>query len=42
MEEGEKASGVRNIGLDIHKYYSVVGGVNREGEEVMEMSRVED
>jgi transposase len=27
--------------LDIHKYYSVVGGVNKEGKEVMELVRVE-
>jgi transposase len=41
MEEGEKASGVRNVALDIHKYYSVIGGVNKNGEEVMELVRVE-
>ena len=41
MEEGEKASSCRNIALDIHKYYSVIGGVNKEGEEVMEICRVE-
>ncbi|MBN2388485.1 MAG: transposase [Anaerolineales bacterium] len=41
MEEGEKARGLRNIALDIHKHCSVIGGVNRDGEEVMEMSRVE-
>jgi len=27
--------------VDIHKHYSVIGGVNREGEEIMEMRRVE-
>jgi transposase len=41
MEEGEKASSCRNIALDIHQYYSVIGGVDREGKEVMEMCRVE-
>jgi transposase len=41
MEEGEKASGGRYVALDIHKYYSVIGGVNKDGEEVMEMCRVE-
>ena len=41
MEEGEKASGGRYIALDIHKYYSVIGGVNKNGEEVMELVRVE-
>jgi transposase len=41
MEEGEKASTCRNIALDIHNYYSMIGGVNKEGEEVMEMCRVE-
>jgi len=41
MEEGEKARGCRNIGLDIHKYYSVVAGVDRDGEEVLSPCRVE-
>ena len=41
MEKGEKASTCRYIGLDIHKYYSVVGGVDREGEEILAASRVE-
>ena len=41
MDEGEKASTCRNIALDIHKYYSVIGGVDRDGKEVMEMCRVE-
>lgn len=41
MGEEPNASGIRYIGLDIHKYYSVIGGVNREGEEIMEMRRVE-
>ena len=41
MKEGEKASSGRNIALDIHKYYSVIGGVNQKGEEVMEICRVE-
>jgi hypothetical protein len=29
MEEGEKASPIRFIALDIHKHYSVVAGVNQ-------------
>jgi len=41
MEEGEKASTCRNIALDIHKYYSMVGGVDRDGKEVLELCRVE-
>jgi transposase len=41
MDEGEKASTCRHIALDIHKYYSVIGGVDRDGKEVMEMCRVE-
>jgi transposase len=41
MEEGEKARCCRNIGLDIHKYYSVVAGVDRDGEEVLSPCRVE-
>jgi transposase len=41
MGEEQKASGMRYVALDIHKHYSVIGGVNKEGEEVMEMSRVE-
>jgi transposase len=41
MEEGEKASSSRYIALDIHKYYSVVAGVDREGKEVLPACRVE-
>jgi hypothetical protein len=41
MEEGEKASVCRYIGLDIHKYYSVVAGVDRDGEEIVFPCRVE-
>ena len=41
MEEGEKASSSRYIALDIHKYYSVVAEVDREGEEIMPACRVE-
>ncbi len=41
MEEGEKSSSCRYIGLDIHKYYSVVAGVDREGKEVLPACRVE-
>jgi len=36
MEEWSKARESRYIGLDIHKHYSVVAGVDREGEEVLE------
>ena len=41
MEEGEKASICRYIGLDIHKYYSVAAGVDRDGEEILSPCRVE-
>ena len=41
MEEREKASPCRYIALDIHKYYSVVAGVDREGQEILAASRVE-
>jgi transposase len=41
MKEGEKASICRNVALDIHKYYSVIGGVDKEGKEVMELVRVD-
>jgi transposase len=41
MEEGEKSSPIRYIALDIHKYYSVVAGVDRDGEEVLAPCRVE-
>jgi hypothetical protein len=35
MEDYPSASPCRYIGLDIHKYYSVVTGVDREGEELL-------
>jgi hypothetical protein len=41
MEEGEKASRCRCFALDIHKYYSVVAGVDREGKEILPPCRVE-
>jgi transposase len=41
MEEEQKASPCRYIALDIHKYYSVVAGVDREGEEILPACRVE-
>jgi transposase len=41
MEEGEKARPCRYIALDIHKYYSVVAGVDRDGEEILSPCRVE-
>jgi transposase len=41
MEDNPSASPCRYIGLDIHKYYSVVAGVDREGEEILSACRVE-
>jgi transposase len=41
MEEEQKARACRYIALDIHKGYSVVGGVNRDGEEILAPKRVE-
>jgi transposase len=41
MEEEQKARPCRYIALDIHKYYSVVAGVDREGKEVLSACRVE-
>jgi transposase len=41
MEEEQKASPCRYIALDIHKYYSVVAGVDREGQEILPACRVE-
>jgi len=41
MEEEQKARPCRYIALDIHKYYSVVAGVDREGEEILPACRVE-
>jgi transposase len=41
MEKGENASSCRYIGLDIHKHYSVVAGVDRDGKEILAACRVE-
>jgi len=41
MEEIRKAIVCRYIALDIHKHYSVVAGVNRDGEEILEACRLE-
>lgn len=41
MKDEQNASPCRYIALDIHKHYSVVGGVNRDGEEVLPPCRVE-
>jgi transposase len=41
MEDNASASPCRYIALDIHKYYSVVAGVDREGEEILPACRVE-
>lgn len=41
MENVPKARDYRYIGLDIHKHYSVVAGVNRDGEEILTACRVE-
>jgi transposase len=41
MKEDEKSSSCRYVALDIHKYYSVVAGVDREGKEVLAPQRVE-
>jgi transposase len=41
MEEEQKARACRYVALDIHKGYSVVAGVNRDGEEVLAPKRVE-
>ena len=41
MKEEQKASAIRYIALDIHKHYSVVAGVNRDGEEILCPCRVE-
>ena len=41
MEEGEKARVCRYIALDIHKYYSVAAGVDRDGQEILPACRVE-
>ena len=41
MEDDRKARGYRYIALDIHKHYSVVAGVDRDGVEIVAPSRVE-
>jgi len=41
MKGEAKARDFRYIALDIHKYYSVVAGVNRDGEEILPACRVE-
>ena len=41
MEDNTSASPCRYIALDIHKYYSVVAGVDREGKEILSACRVE-
>lgn len=41
MKEEQNASICRYIALDIHKYYSVFAGVDREGEEILTPKRVE-
>jgi hypothetical protein len=41
MEDNASASPCRYIALDIHKYYSVVAGVDREGKEILSACRVE-
>ena len=41
MEDNPSASPCRYIALDIHKYYSVVAGVDREGKEILAACRVE-
>ncbi len=41
MKEEEKSSHCRYVVLDIHKYYSVVAGVDRDGEELLSRCRVE-
>jgi transposase len=41
MEDNPSASPCRYVALDIHKYYSVVAGVDREGAEILPACRVE-
>jgi transposase len=41
MEAEQKARACRYVALDIHKDYSVVAGVNRDGEEILAPKRVE-
>ena len=35
MKEAEKSSHCRYVALDIHKHYSVVAGVDRDGQEIL-------
>ena len=41
MEDDPKARLCRYIAMDIHKHYSVIAGVDRDGQEIMEACRVE-
>ncbi len=41
MKEEEKSSHCRYVALDIHKHYSVVAGVDRDGQEILPPCRVE-
>lgn len=41
MKEEQNTSAMRYIALDIHKYYSVVAGVDRDGQEILPPCRVE-
>jgi transposase len=41
MKEEPKASPIRYIALDIHKHYSLVAGVDRDGQEILPACRVE-
>ena len=41
MRENANASLCRYIALDIHKHYSVIAGVDRDGQELLETCRVE-
>ena len=41
MKEEQNASTCRYVGLDIHKRYSVVAGVDRDGQEILPRCRVE-
>jgi transposase len=41
MEDDPKARLCRYIAMDIHKHYSVIAGVDRDGQELMEACRVE-
>jgi transposase len=41
MKDEEKSSLCRYVALDIHKHYSVVAGVDRDGEEILPPCRVE-